>query len=86
VNGKQGETNNYGDRDRVRKGGFVIGEFQGTEEVSGAQGEEDVEGDMMQALVALNATQMMGDREMGTQVCVHRLTWTSKCKHTILTR
>ena len=31
----------------------------GTKEASGAEGEKDVEGDMMQALVALDATQMM---------------------------
>jgi hypothetical protein len=43
----------------VEGGGFVIGEFQGRTEVGGAQGEKDLEGDMMQALVALDATQMM---------------------------
>lgn len=37
----------------------MIGEFQGRKEVGGSQGEKDVEGDMMQALVALDATQMM---------------------------
>ena len=43
----------------VREGGIVIGEFQGRKEVGGSQGEKDLEGDMMQALVALDATQMM---------------------------
>lgn len=37
----------------------MIGEFQGRKEVGGSQGEKDLEGDMMQALVALDATQMM---------------------------
>ena len=42
--------------------------------VSGAEGEKDVEGEMMQALVALNATQMMvgpGNGHMGARSPAH---------------
>ena len=50
----------------------------GTKEASGAEGEKDVEGDMMQALVALDATQMMvGPGKWAHRLRVHRLTWIS---------
>ena len=47
--------------------------------VSGAQGEKDVEGDMMQALVALNATQMM----VGPGKWAHRCVFTGSHGHPI---